>query len=125
MTVDALLGRGHFEDRVDIEFLLFVDQAVDLYLPGAGAEILGELGGFVFVGGEFVIIVVVGDVFVGSDGLGGAERAFLDAVDLVARERNRRRRDDLAQAHAGGRCGSGDAPRRPETCGGSDTNFWE
>jgi hypothetical protein len=108
MAVDALLGRSHLDDGVDVEFLLLVDQAVDFDFPGAGAEFLGELGGTVFVGREFVVVVVGGDVFVGSDRFGGAERALLDAVDFVSRERHRGRRDEFAQACAGGGCGSGE-----------------
>ncbi len=108
MTVDALLGWGHLEDGVDIQFLFFFDLAIDLNFPGARAEFLGEFGGFVFLRRKFVVVVVVGDVFIGSNGLGGAERALLDAVDFGARQRYGRGRDDFAQTHASGRRGSGE-----------------
>ena len=82
MAVDALFGRGHFHDGVDVEHLLFLDVAVDGHRPGTGLEILGQVGGLVLVGGEFVEVVVVGDVLVGRFFFGGAERAFLEAVNF-------------------------------------------
>ena len=107
VAVDALFWRRHLEDGVYVEFLLLVDQAVDLYLPGTRAEILGQSGGFVLVRRKLVVVVLVGDVFIGSDGFGRAERTFLDAVNLVAGLDDRRWRDDLAQT---------DSRRRGRAC---------
>ena len=67
MAVDALLRRGHLDDRVHIEHLFLLYLAIDGDGPGTGLEILGQTGGLVFVGGKFVVVVVVGDVFVGRD----------------------------------------------------------
>ena len=97
MAVDALLGRGHLEDRVDVEFLLLVDQAIDFHFPRAGAEILGQLGRLVFFGGELVVVVVVGNVFVGRDRFGRAQGTLLDAVDLVPSERGGRRAKTISR----------------------------
>src|ERR1700688_4707140 len=108
MAVDTLFRTRHLEDRVEIEVLFLLHQAIDLYLPRTRAEILGEFCGPVLVSGEFVIVVVGGDVFVGSDGFRSAERALLDAVNLVSGPRCGRRRDDFAEPKTRDRCGSGE-----------------
>src|ERR1700676_3089504 len=82
MAIDALFGRSHLHDRVHIENLLLLNLTVDGDCPGAGLEILGKIGGLVFVGGEFVEIVVITEILIGIMLLGGAERAFLDAANL-------------------------------------------
>ena len=68
MPIDALFRRGHLDDRVHVEHLLLLDLAVDGDRPRTRLEILGQPGGLVLVGRKFVVVVVVGDVFVGSDG---------------------------------------------------------
>ena len=73
MAVNALLRRRHFDDRVDVESLFFLDRAVDGHRPRAGFEIFRQLRRLVFVGRKFVIVVVIGHVFIGRDGFGGAE----------------------------------------------------
>src|SRR5579864_111503 len=108
MAVDPLLGRSHLDDRVHIQFLLFVDLAVDLHLPRPGAEILGEFGWSILVSGELVIVVVVGDVFVRSNGLGSTERTLCDAVNFVARKSDGGGCSQLAHAEASGNGGPGD-----------------
>src|SRR5208283_4319227 len=42
MAVDALFGSGNFDDGIDVEDLLFLDQAVDGYRPGTGLEIFRQ-----------------------------------------------------------------------------------
>src|SRR5580704_8380373 len=107
MTIDALLGRSHLDDLVHIEFLLLVDQAVDLHLPRTRAEVLRQFGGLFLFGRELVVVVVVGHVFVGRDGLGGAERTLLDAVNLVSRENCGSRVNCFAKSNARGSSSSG------------------
>jgi hypothetical protein len=87
MTVDALLGRSHLENGVDVEFLLLLHLAVDLDLPWPCAEILRQLSRFVFFSAELVVVVVVGYVFIRSDSLGGAEGALLNSIDFAPSER--------------------------------------
>ena len=82
MAIDALFRNSHFYDRIYVQHLLFLDVAVYGHSPRAGFEILGQLGGFVFVGRKFVEVVVVGDILVGRFFFGGTERAFLETVDF-------------------------------------------
>src|ERR1700686_623754 len=82
MAIDALFRRCHLQDRINIEDLVLLHLAVDGNGPGAGFEILGKTGGLIFLGGEFVEIVVGAYILIGILLFGGAERAFLDAVNL-------------------------------------------
>jgi hypothetical protein len=101
MTVNALFGGSHFYDRVDVEHLLFLDLAIDGHRPGTGPEILCQVGRLVFVGGEFVEIVVVGDIFVGRFLFRRAEGAFLQAIDFgVGAARSRKATPVAAAAPA-------------------------
>src|ERR1700721_322683 len=100
VPVNGFFGWGHFDDGVHVEFLFFVDQPVDLYFPRPGAEILGQVCRFFFLRGKFVVVVVVSDVLFGSNRLRSAERAFLDAVNLVAGLRYSRGIDALPQTRA-------------------------
>ena len=100
MTVDALFGSSHFDDRVDVEHLLFLNLAVDGHRPGTGLEIPGQAGRLVFVGGEFVEIVVVGDILVGRFFFRCAEGTFLEAINFgvgVGGERRARARSRKAR----------------------------
>ena len=100
MAIDALFRRGHLDDGVHIEHLLLLDVAVDGDGPGTRLEILCQAGRLVLVGGKFVVVVVVGDVFVGRDRFGGGEWTLLDAVNLGVGLRHRRGRSYFAQAHS-------------------------
>src|SRR6267378_8612531 len=44
MAVDALFGSSHFYDGVDVEYLLFLDVAVDGHRPRTSLEILCDVG---------------------------------------------------------------------------------
>src|SRR5258706_11297595 len=109
MAVDALFRSCHFYDCVDVEYLLSLDVAIDGHCPGTSLEIFCEVGWAVFLGGEFVEIVVGRDVLVGRLLFRGAERAFLEAVNFRIGAGGERRSDDIAQGDAGegGRSGDG------------------
>ena len=79
----------------------FLTLAVDGDRPGTRLEVLGQPGGFVLVSRKFVVVVVVGDVLVGSDGFSGREGTLLDAVNLRIGLRHGRRRSHFVQAHSG------------------------
>src|SRR5258708_29752838 len=67
-----------------------------------------EVRGAVFLGGEFVEIIVGRDVFVGRLLFRGAERAFLEAVNLRIGAGGERRSDEIAEGDAGEGSRSGD-----------------
>ncbi len=117
MTVDALFGSSHLDDRVDVEHLLFIDVAVDGYRPGAGLEILCQTGRLVFVGGEFVEIVVVGDILVGRFLFRRAEGAFLEAINLGVGAGGERRSDQIAKITEGH---TGNGSRAGDRCAGEE-----
>src|SRR3954467_10669448 len=102
MTVDALFRRRHFDNGVYVQHLLFLDLTVDGNGPRTRLEVLRYVGGLVLVGREFVIVVVIGDVFVGSDRLSGREWALLNAINLGVGLCHFRWRSELAQADASG-----------------------
>src|ERR1700692_734438 len=82
MPVDAFFGSSYLYDRVDVEHLLFLDVAVDSCRPRALLEIFCEVGGAVFIGGEFVEIVVGRDVLIWRFFFRGAEGTLLEAVNF-------------------------------------------
>src|SRR5579859_1927056 len=111
MAVDALFRRGHLDDAIDIEFLLFVHQPVDLDLPRTRAEILRKFGGSILVRREFVVVVVMRHVVIWSYRFRSAQRTLLDTVDLVACQCRLVRRDHLANRTSR----SGSHPRNRST----------
>ena len=70
-------------------------------------KFFGHVGGAVFVGGEFVEIVVVGDIFVGRFFFGGAEGTLLQAIDFAVGMGDERRIDEIRKGGAGDGRGAG------------------
>ena len=83
MAINALLGCGEFQNRIDVQFLFFLDGPIDGDIPRARLEIFRQVGGTFFVGREFVIVVVMGHVRHRSDFLCRRKRTLLQATDLV------------------------------------------
>src|SRR5208283_6195221 len=127
MTVDALFGGSHLHDRVDVEDLLFLYLAVDGHGPGAGLEIFGEFGWPLLVGGEFVEIVVGGDILVGCFLFRGAEGTFLEAVNFGVGLGGERGLGKISEGDTGdgGRAGEGGSGEEvaPVQISGFGSNF--
>ena len=82
MPIDALLRSSHFDNRVRIQDLFLFNVTVDRNRPGARLKVFGQARGLVFIGGEFVVIVVVRHVLVGCDFFIGGERTLLDTINF-------------------------------------------
>jgi hypothetical protein len=97
MPINAFLGRGELNDRIDIEGLFVLHQPLDTDRPRPGFEILGQPRGRVLVSRKFMVVVVVGDILIRRDGFTGAELALLDAVYLCAGLSDNGRRQTVVQ----------------------------
>ena len=102
---------------IDVEHLLLLDVAVDGHGPGTGLEILGQVGGLVFVGRELVEIVVVGDILIGRFLFRCAERAFLETVNFGVSLGGERRIDKISKIAEGD---TGDGSRSGKSGAGEE-----
>src|SRR5580700_1690750 len=84
------------KQSVDVDRLGLVDQPFHLDGPRPRIEVLGQVRWFVFIGAEFVIIVVVGYVFQRSLCFRCAE-GTLAVIELGARQDRLRGREDPAE----------------------------
>src|ERR1022692_2358668 len=84
------------EQRVNVEGLWLVDQALDFNRPGTRIEVPGQFRRLVLVGAELVIVVVVGYILEWSFRVGGAI-GTLAVVQLGARHHRFGRRQNGAQ----------------------------
>src|SRR5262249_31975832 len=108
MAVNTLLQRRQLHDRVDVQGLGLFHKAVNLHGPRPGTEIPREPVRLVLVSAEFVVIVVIGDVFERSRLFGGAELALSNPAQLRAIGRDRLiNLVGRAQIIAAGQSGSG------------------
>src|SRR5207253_2479110 len=101
MVLYALFGSSHFYEHVNVEYLLFLDLAVDSHRPGTSLEIFGDVGRSVFVGGEFIEIIVGRDILIGRLLFRRAEGAFLEAVNFGVGVCGERRSDEIAEGDTG------------------------
>ena len=75
-AIDAIFKRRQLHEVVDIVSLLFCNIAADFYFPRTRAEVARQLRWAVFVGAEFVEVVVIGDVLKRGLLLSGVVLAF-------------------------------------------------
>ena len=82
MAINALLGRGHFDDAVNVQHLLLFYETINGDGPRTSLEVFRQPGRLVFIGRELVVVVVIGDIFVRSDLLSRREAVLLNTVDF-------------------------------------------
>ena len=63
MAINTLFERSDFQNGIDVNLARLPDKTVNRDGPGPGAKIPGQAYGFIFVRAEFVIIVVIRNVF--------------------------------------------------------------
>ena len=97
MTVDAIFERAQLEQVFDIEGQRLGHFAFHLYRPWARGQAGGVSCRSAFVDAEFVKVVVVGDVVVGSKLLAGRGERAGDGLELGARPCCDARRDEPAE----------------------------
>ena len=83
MAINAFFRSSPFDDRVNVQLLLLLHEAINSDGPWTSLKVLRQPGRFVFIGRKLVIVVVIGDVFIRSDFLARRETAFLNAVNPV------------------------------------------
>ena len=78
MAIDPLFQRSQLHDGINIECLGLGHQSFESDTPGTRAKLSRQAVRLVLVGTEFVIIVVIRDVFEGVRLFRSAELAFDD-----------------------------------------------
>src|SRR3954469_20878354 len=106
MPVDTFLRWRELHQRIDVDGLRLLDLTFDGHRPRTRLERTGILRRLIFVGAEFVIIVVAGYVLERGRGLCIAVSA-LSETQFGSRLRNFIRLRDFECLEAGERCCAG------------------
>src|SRR5262249_39240363 len=85
MPIDALLQGSQLHDGINVQPLRFLYQPFDRNCPRSRAEICRTAVGFVFICAEFVIVIVVSNVFERSGCFSHTKLTFYDPAEFGAR----------------------------------------